>query len=104
MLKRSISQRFSTGKRYSEDYLLWLEIAFSGIEAHKSDMALAFSYKAEYGQGGLSAQLWRMEQGELDTYLQLRKKKYISRSFFILLCTWSLIKFGKRALIMNLRK
>lgn len=104
VLKRDLPFRFKENKRYSEDYQLWLEIILSGYKCFISDDKLAFSYKDPYGEGGLSANLWEMQKGELDTYLQLRKKNFLGFHQMIFYQTFSLIKFVKRSINVFLKK
>ena len=75
MLKRTLPYQFVEQRRYSEDYLLWLQIAADGIPIYYIDLPLAAIYKAPYGASGLSANLWQMECGELNTYIDLVKSK-----------------------------
>lgn len=96
MLRRDLPMRFAEGKRHSEDYLLWLEIVCRGFAAHRCDWPLAYLYKAPYGQGGLSAQLWKMEQGQLDAYRTVYRKGWVGPASYALLCVWSWLRFGRR--------
>lgn len=96
MLRRDIPHRFATGKYHSEDYLLWLEIVCAGHRAYKLDKPLAYIYKAEFGEGGLSAQIWSMQKGELDTYRRLRRSKFVSPLVYLLLQLWSWVRFLRR--------
>ena len=99
MLRRDIPFRFLEGKRYSEDYLLWLDILLSGAECYTSAVSLAFLYKDEYGAGGLSSALWKMEKGELGNYFLLWKSNRINFFLFCMLFSWSFIKFLKRLIL-----
>jgi len=99
MLKSNIPYRFDSGKKHSEDYLLWLQIALNNKEVWKIDLPLAFLYKAPFGEGGLSGDLWKMEKGELNTYLQLRKEKLISRLSLCCLTVYSLAKYAYRCIL-----
>ena len=104
MLKREIPYRFAPGKRYSEDYLLWTMICLDGHSCYQSSLPLAFLFKASYGGGGLSAQLWRMQQGEISTYCQLYRSDRIGFLIFMLVYFLSWIKYGRRILVVKLRK
>jgi glycosyltransferase involved in cell wall biosynthesis len=102
MLRRDTRQRFDPHKRYAEDYLLWLRIVLSGLPAYRIELPLAYSYKAEFGAAGLSASLWKMQKGLIDTYQRIGNDCYISKIlayFFILL---SLIKFARRLVLSAL--
>jgi len=98
MLCRDITQRFPCGKRYGEDYHLWMEICSAGLKCYRNDHPLTFLYKNAYGKSGLSAALWKMEKGELDVYLNLFKKNYIFYPTLLLLFGWSLVKFLRRVI------
>lgn len=103
MLKKGLDFRFEPAKRYVDDHLLWLNIICSGHKGAFIDLDLAYFYKAPYGAGGLSGQLWKMEKSELDNYRRLRDKLLISWPAFIVLIVWSLVKYVRRVVISKLR-
>ncbi len=96
MMRRDMRLRFRSDKRYSEDYLLWLQVALGGHGAYYLDVPLGYVFKAPFGEGGLTARLWEMEKGELDTYWSLFKQGLLP--FFLLPCVAfvSLAKFVRR--------
>lgn len=96
MLKREVSYRFIPGKRYAEDYLLWLTIVLGGRVAWVLDIPMAYSFKEEFGDGGLTGNLWKSEQGELDTYKRLFLARDISLFALILCSSLSLLKYVRR--------
>jgi glycosyltransferase involved in cell wall biosynthesis len=99
MLKRDLPFRFAKNKRHSEDYQLWLEILHSGRVASVIQLPLAYSYKDEFGAGGLSSQLTKMELGEIDSLLKtLKENRY---PLFIRLSSigFSFAKYLRRCLI-----
>lgn len=102
MLKRDLNNRFKEKKKYSEDYLLWLEILFKnrGILIEKN---LAATFKPLYGTGGLSKNLWEIEKGELETFKILQQKGYISVLLRYFVSCFSLLKFFRRIIICNFR-
>jgi glycosyltransferase involved in cell wall biosynthesis len=99
MLRRDIQHRFLESKRYSEDYLLWLNIICTGHKAYKIDLPLAFLHKAPYGEGGLSSHIFKMQFGEIETFRLLLRSRCITYPAFILLGTWSWLKFLRRLTI-----
>lgn len=103
MLRRNLKFKFKDGKRYSEDYLLWAEIICSGNECYLSKLPLAYLYKSHYGEGGLSAQLWNMEKGEINTYWNLYHTKNISMIFLFTLISYSFNKYILRLLIQMVK-
>lgn len=99
MLKREVPFRFAKGKRFGEDFYLWQQIAFSGLPVVRIELPLAYVYKKLYGEGGLSAQLWEMEKGELDNFICLYKSGVLNGCLFVIACLCSLLKFLKRIII-----
>ena len=97
MLDARLPNRFAN-KRFSEDYLLWLEIIADGNKAGVLDYTLAFSFKRAFGEGGLTARLWEMERGELDTYHRLYEGHRLSRLTMFFATAVSLLKYGIRVL------
>ena len=96
MVRRELSYRFEADKRRSEDYLLWLQIAFDGYAVWRLELPLASSFKAPYGEAGLTADLWNMEKGELDTFLRLHRQGHINGALLYAASAFSLIKFVRR--------
>jgi glycosyltransferase involved in cell wall biosynthesis len=103
IVRRDVPYRFDDCKRYSEDYLLWAQLILSGKRACIIRAPLTFLFKSKYGEGGLSAHLWRMEKGELDTYAQLRKSKLINTTQMVGCSALSLLKFARRLLVVFAR-
>jgi len=106
MVRRDIPYRFEPAKRHSEDYFLWLQIVFDSHPVWRLEFPLASSFKAPYGEAGLTANLWDMEKGELDTLLRLYSQGRINS---VLLCgasIFSICKFVRRWLVrlLNGRK
>lgn len=103
MINTRLPFRFAEGKKYSEDYLLWLQILLNGYRGFYSKSILAFSYKDDFGQAGLSANLWAHQKGELSTYKTIYMQKLISISLLSLLYVFSLLKFTKRIVVSFFR-
>ena len=99
MLRRSLPHRFTEGKRYCEDYLLWLEIVLAGGAAHYLDAALATRFKAVYGAGGASSRLWQMERGELDALQRVWRAGLLGFPAFAAAAAWSWLKFLRRVAV-----
>ena len=102
MLRRDVGKRFARGKYHSEDYLLWLEIVCAGGAAYRIELPLAYLYKAPFGEGGLSAQLWNMQKGQLDTYRHIRRNGCVSLFAYWLLIGWSWARFLRRLVLSRL--
>ena len=102
MLRRDLPFRFDETKKHSEDYLLWLEIIFNGYRAIHFDLPLAYTFKPQYGAAGLSADLWKMEKGELDSFFQLYRKGRIAYILFFCIIGLSLLKYVRRIILSAL--
>lgn len=103
ILKRDIPNRFNSLKRYSEDYLLWLEIAFNDYNCYFSKNYLANVYKPLYGFSGLSSHLKLMQIEELRNFKHLKNKKLISKTDYLLFTFLSKLKYIKRLTVTKLK-
>jgi glycosyltransferase involved in cell wall biosynthesis len=99
MVKSDIQPRFQEGKRCAEDLLLWQQIAFAGLQVVRMESPLAYVHKAFYGAGGLSAQMWKMEKGELHNFVVLYRAGNIGWLQYAAATLLSIIKFFRRLLI-----
>lgn len=99
MVRREVEHRFVPNRRYMEDHILWLECVCSGQQVTKLSAELVAIYKKSFGIGGLSANLWAMEQGELSNYRRLYEKNYINLAQYFALSGYSLLKFVRRLVI-----
>lgn len=99
MLKREIPLRFNVLQRYSEDYRLWLETAFSGYSIYYLEAPMAKRFKAAFGAGGLSQNLWAMQRAEIANYRGLFKQERISLFLYVSAAVFSSIKFMRRLLV-----
>ena len=99
MVRRDLPLRFCPGKRYAEDYLLWLQILLEGYPGARLQCDLAYFFKAPYGEGGLSAHLGRAEGGELDTYVRLARQGHVSWWLLAVLVPSSVAKFLRRLVL-----
>jgi len=100
MLRRDLPLRFS-GRRYAEDYQLWLEIIEAGQPAWRLEAPLACSFRPDFSPGGLSGQLWRHEKNELAVLSKLWRSGRISMFVFALAAAWSVVKFLRRRWLMR---
>lgn len=101
MLVRDIPFRFEPGKRYGEDFLLWQQVAASGLQVAKIELPLAYVHKPFYGSDGLSAQLWEMERGELTGFVILYQGGAIGVVMCVAAMTFSILKFGLRVVVVQ---
>lgn len=102
IIKKTPKMKFYDNKRYFEDYLLWLEynFLFDGVVI---DIPLSASFKFLYGESGLSANLWKMEKGELETFKILQQKGYINILLRYFVSCFSLLKYVRRIIICKFK-
>lgn len=103
MLRANLPFRFHAGKRYMEDHLLWMEISLAGFSVVKLSAPLALIRKAQFGESGLSAALWKMEKGELHNYWALWESGRIGLCSMIFLALYSMAKYVRRLMIVTVR-
>lgn len=103
MIKRAVVLRMNPGRKYSEDYDLWLRLAYlpSG-ECYLFDDVLGYIHKNHFGDSGLSSRLVAMEIGELTNLVFVLFKYNEPVAIFAIL--YSFAKFIRRGLLSGLRK
>lgn len=105
MLRRNIAPRFLEGKRYSEDFLLWLEIVYENrLGAARSPAQLAFAFKDPFGAGGLSANVHRMYAGGRENWRLLRERGSIGWPLYLAVLAKDYLKHTRRVLIMQAKR
>ena len=98
MLKSNLPLRFRELQRYSEDALLWQQLALAGVEMVRLETSLLRLHKAPYGDSGLSAQLWSMECAEINNFRIHYKNKKIGIGLLLIAIIFSVLKFLRRIL------
>ena len=104
MVRRDVSRRFDERKKRSEDYLLWLQISKSGRFVARIRHPLAFYHKSSFGESGLSSDIWKMQAGQVDTYLRFWREGSISVVTCFSLIVWSMVKFARRVGVVVARR
>ncbi len=89
---------FDENQKYSEDYGLWLRVALKG-KCLLVNSVVTIANKPAYGYTGLSANLWKMEKGELKNYKDLFKSRNIKVFQLCSLFIFSLLKFVRRYIV-----
>ena len=103
MMRRNLPYRFRETNWFSQDSDLWLSVVLDGHSAWRLELPLALIYKAPYGKGGLSGNLWRSEKSQLNTYWWQVREGRLRGIAFALLVPWLLAKFMRRVVITGLR-
>ena len=104
MLKRDVEYRFLPDKRYAEDYHLWLLIALDGHSIYYLNQPLSYSVKNDFGDLGLTSDIYKTHHGLIDTYRQLLYSKKISTLLFLIVICFEHIKLSRRYIIIFSRK
>lgn len=90
---------FDVSQKYSEDYKVWLQIAYSYKIGLINEGKVIYAEDEDlHKQKSLSRNLFEMEKGELSNYIFLYKKKYINFIDSLVVSFFSLIKYIVRLL------
>ena len=103
VVKSDIPIRFTEGRRYSEDYELWIRISALGPTILRVELPLAYHYKSRYGEAGLSSHVLSMSRGELETFSRLRRSNVITLPAFLGAYIFSITKSARRIFMSKLR-
>ena len=93
MLRTSLIERFSSTKRYAEDYLLWMTIIAQHGSALHIHATLAHCSNPGYGGSGQSGKLWKMERSELSGFVSLWRSGALSLPTLVAVSIWSITKY-----------
>jgi len=104
MLRRALPLRFDPSRRYIDDHHLLQQMVFAGFEIALIRKPLVVVYKAFYGEGGLSGDLWNMERADLRNYVELRRRGQIGHITSYALLSLSLLKFCRRLAMVGARR
>ena len=103
MVRKDLDFRFLAGRRYMEDHYFLMQVSSAGLGIAKARTHLAFIFKPIFGEAGLSADLLKMQRGELDNYRLIGRAGSISLFALILLEAYSWLKFCRRYAIVWVR-
>lgn len=104
MVRRDITTRFQEEKRYAEDFQLLCEALLDGYKAFRIELPLVRQFKAPFGSGGLSGNIWSIVNGERETYVLLHKTSRISLSTMLFLIVYLYAKALRRVLVVSSRR
>lgn len=103
MLRRSLTERFANGARFSEDYALWMEMLTAQRWLEQLHVDLAYSFRPAFDASGQSGRLWEMERSELAIYRGLARSAKIGWPIASAAVGFSLLKFVRRLATRALR-
>jgi glycosyltransferase involved in cell wall biosynthesis len=110
IVKAEVFEKFTFDfyQKYGEDYKMWLQIAYEYKCIYINSILAKNQFsKKDFGEVGLSANLWKMEAGELSNYLFLYKCDKIDSIKLIRCSVYSLLKYALRVFkstLVKLRK
>ena len=93
MLRTALIERFSSTKRYAEDYLLWMTIIAQHGSALHIHATLAHCSNPGYGGSGQSGKMWKMERSELSGFVSLWRSGALSLPTLVAVSIWSITKY-----------
>ncbi|TDS58131.1 glycosyltransferase family 2 protein [Myroides indicus] len=96
--------KFNIHQKHSEDYRFFLEILADKFYGITIDLSLSCSIanKRDYGEAGLSQNIFKMEKGELSNFKYLFEQKKISFMKYVGFSLFSILKFFRRWIIINI--
>ena len=102
MLRRDFQLRFAEHKKNSEDYQLFLTAVLMGFNLYYCSAKLAYCFKAEYGEAGLSAKLESAHKGHMDSLKRVKDQGLIPPVLYLLLQLLAQVKHYRRRLFVRL--
>ncbi|MUG92466.1 glycosyltransferase [Scytonema sp. UIC 10036] len=103
MIKRDIEQRLNPSFKYSQDYLLWLDIILAGGRACVLSFPITYYFKAFFGQGGQTQDLLNGKAAEQKIHQILFQSRRITYLEWRIISLWALAKYYRRVLICTAR-
>jgi len=104
MIKRDITERFPFDMRHAEDFSLWLSILSVGACVYRLSSPLAYVYKANFGESGLSSNTALMHRGVLKCFSDLSSRRVISFNCFLSAVSFEYVKYLVRLFCGILRQ
>ena len=101
MLRRDFQLRFAEHKKNSEDYQLFLTAVLMGFNLYFCYTKVAYRFKAEYGEDGLSGKLRSAHKGHVDSLQRVKDLGLISQTLYLLLRTLAQAKYYRRRLFVR---
>ncbi len=93
LVRRDVEPRFTTGRRYTEDYELWLRIVLAGGQARLVQHPLIAPQIPDAEASGLTTHRWAMTRGEWATYGLVHRDGLMNRPEY----AWALAVSALRA-------
>lgn len=103
MVRRSLENRFLSGRRFMEDHFFLMQVSSAGLKIAKAHTPLAYIFKPIFGESGLSADLVRMQRSELENYRLMQRAGDLSKGFALVLKGYSWLKFCRRVALVKSR-
>jgi teichuronic acid biosynthesis glycosyltransferase TuaG len=100
IVKNTSSIRFESSMRYSEDYDLWLRVAYK-YKAYFINVPLTQIGRPILSAGGVSVDKWKMRKGELKAFRRLMRLNPLFLLAMPFLFTYSLGKHALKAIVGN---
>lgn len=108
MLKKEVFQKtgfFDESQKYAEDGNLWFRICHHfKMAIIDENLVLCGSGKPGFGHSGLSANIYKMQIGEMKNIKELLKLKEISIFEYIFFMSYSILKYIRRFLRVKINK
>lgn len=97
MVKKSTLCGFDENIKYCEDFLCWVK-SNNNNYFYLIESVLAYGFKRQYGDSGLSSNLSSMHLGALEVFKILYSEKYITYLELCIFCLFEYVKYPFRIL------
>lgn len=104
MIKNNNIYRFEKNKRHAEDFLLWTQMILNKEKAIIIDEVLANSFKWDFGDSGLTANLPMMYKGGISALKTLKNEKKINNVTYRLLLVYQTLKYILRIIRLQIKR
>ncbi len=93
--------KFNTKQRHSEDYRFFLELLKNGGSGIclLINLSSSIHLKRDYGESGLSGDIYKMQKGEISNFIYLKRTGGLSLFWFLVVFSFSNLKFLRRVIL-----
>lgn len=104
MMKNDGQYKFKEKMRYVEDLMMWGDLLGDHQKGVFINKVLCLSYKADFGDSGLTANLSKMHEGVHYVFRSLYRDKKINKPTFLFVSTFEDLKYQVRKVRVIIRR
>ncbi|MGN5882141.1 MULTISPECIES: glycosyltransferase family 2 protein [Staphylococcus] len=96
IMKNDGQYQFEPGMRYVEDLMMWGRLLGDHKKGVFINKVMCYSFKEDFGDSGLTANLKKMHEGVLYVFYALYKAGKINKATFVIACQFEKLKYQIR--------